>query len=208
MFHVITPLARFENVEKLINVLEPKNIQWHVLIDQGYSHDNIKYLTDKSWIKVYYCPNDGVVFYERCNKSINWFIETQQIIDNEMYCILNDDDAYEPEFFTKIKASIQKTGSPIIITSMERGHAIPESAVGCRAHPPTKLWGYPENVRENAIGVEQIIIKGELLKKYRIPTAPSGDGMFIVKAVRENGAAFCSEADVWFNYFEPGRWNV
>jgi hypothetical protein len=47
-----------------------------------------------------------------------------------------------------------------------------------------------------------------LLKKYRIPTAPSGDGMFIVKAVRENGAAFCSEADVWFNYFEPGRWNV
>lgn len=208
MFNVITPLARFENIEKLINMLENKNVQWHVLIDQGSEHPDIVKLYNKSWIHLYSCPNDGVVFYERCNKSINWFIETQNFNLQEMYCILNDDDGYENDFFSKVQTTIEKIKSPVIITSMERGHNIPESAVGCRAHPPTKLWGYPENVRENAIGVEQIVLKGEILKNYRIPLAVSGDGMFIVKVVRDHGAAFCTEANVWFNYFEPGRWNV
>lgn len=213
MFHVITPLARFENIEKLVNILEPKNIKWHVLIDQGYSHDNVKCLTYKSWIKVYYCPNDGVAFYERCNKSINWFIETQEIIDSEMYCILNDDDAYEPEFFNKISNelknnSIDEEYKNVVICSMERGSNIPENLIEIRKHPTYKLWATKDSMHVGGVGIEQILLKGKILKNYRIPLAPAGDGEFIVNILNNHKAFMIPGASVWFNYFEEGRWQI
>lgn len=197
MYNIITPLARFENFIKLKEMLEPKKITWHVLIDDDSSID-IK--IQNSWIKKYTCPNSGRAFFERCNASINWFIDTQEIKDDEMYCILNDDDAYEPEFFNKL------TNNDILITSMERGFRIPPTATGPRAHPTTKLWATPEYMKIGYVGVEQIVLKGSILKKYRLPLNVCGDGMMITQIVRENEVKYIPEANVWFNYFEPGRW--
>ena len=61
---------------------------------------------ENEWTKHYICPNEGQTFWERCNFSINWFIENQEINDDEYYCILNDDDGYENDFFNKIKKYI------------------------------------------------------------------------------------------------------
>ena len=209
-FHVITPLARFGNFPALIDMLEPLNVEWHVITDEDAKES---YTTIKEWypwIHFYVCPNKGVQFFERCNYAINWFLDTQPLVLEDMYSILNDDDAYEPDYFSKISSVLMIVDHPIVITSMERGHNTPASAVGCRAHPPSKLWGIPENMRVGGVGVEQIMLKGRILSKFRIPLLNDGDGRFIVSVINDysNDVGYIPPATVWFNYFEPGRWDT
>lgn len=207
-YHVITPLARFENLKPIMNMLEPMNIHWHVITDDdlGFSFN-----FQKDWIHSYVCPNGGRAFWERCNNSINWFLETQNIESGDMYCFLNDDDGYEPDFFKKIETV--RTDSRIIkdksvlICSMERGHQIPPGLVHPKDHPTTKLWATPSYMRLGWVGIEQIIIKGSILRNYRLPLEICGDGMFICNVLRRHEPIYVPNANAWFNYFEPGRWN-
>lgn len=203
-FHVITPLARYENVPQLINMLAHKDITWHVITDSD-SKEEIKF--DHDWIHHYICPNQGAQFYERCNNSINWFLETQKIELDDMYCILNDDDSYEDDLFIKLTPTIDEKTN-ILICSMDRGDRIPSTAVGCRAHPTSKLLACNENLRVGSIGVEQIFIRGRLIQGTKIPLTNDGDGHYIVEMIGKYGAKLVPHATVLFNYFEPGRWNM
>jgi hypothetical protein len=90
---------------------------------------------------------------------------------------------------------------------MERGHQTPTDVVPVRQHPTSKLWGIAENVRLCGIGLEQFVAKGLALQAIRFPYDSCGDGMFIVELVKRNPTVYVPEATVWFNYFEPGRWN-
>jgi hypothetical protein len=209
MYHIITPLARYENLNKLITMLEPKNIQWHVITDDN---SKFKLQFNQDWIHYYICPNKENQFFERCNYSINWFIDNHNLDPDGMYCILNDDDAYELDFFNKISNelinnSIDDEYKDVIICSMERGNNIPDNVIDIRRHPTYKLWACPESMVVGGVGVEQIILKGKVLKNYRIPLAPAGDGEFIVNILNHHKALMIPNASVWFNYFEPGRWN-
>lgn len=207
MFNVITPLARYQNLNKLMDMLEPKIIKWHIIIDKD---SGIKIETEKEWIKHYICPNNEKEFFERCNFAINWFIDTQEINDNQFYCILNDDDAYEPDFFDKIITAIALRNSAeekVLLCSMERGDNTPIEAIPIRQHPTFKLWAMPNRIGVGMTGIEQIILAGEILKKYRLPLLCDGDGRFITHILSENQYSLVPEANVWFNYFEPGRWN-
>jgi len=208
MFNVITPLSRYENLKYLIDFLEPLGITWHVITD---SDVKFKVSFDQDWIKHYICPNKEVHFWERCNHAINWFLDLGVVQNNLMYCMLNDDDAYEPDFFKKIAkakeiAEQSKTNTDVIICSMERGHKIPSTEVHPRMHPTTKLWAYPENMAIGSVGVEQIILSGEVISKYRLPLEPEGDGMFILEVLKHHPHIYVPQANVWFNYFEPERW--
>jgi len=199
-YNVITPLARFENIQPLVQMLLPKNVHWHVIIDADAQYD-VNFELD--WVTKYICPNSGSIFWERCNNSLNWFIDTVELKEDEMYCILNDDDAYEPDFFSKL----DKIDSKVIVCSMLRGDQTPSSATGVRAHPTHKLLAVPQNMFVGGVGIEQIILSGDTLSRYRIPVNGCGDGMFISQIVHENKTEYASEANVWFNYYEPGRWN-
>jgi FkbM family methyltransferase len=208
-YHVITPLARYQNINKLINMLEDKNIQWHVITDND---SKFRLQFDQDWIHHYICPNKENKFFERCNYSINWFIDNYELDPDAMYCILNDDDAYEPEFFNKItyelkNESIDSEYKNVIICSMERGNNIPHDAVDIRRHPTHKLWATNESMEVGGVSIEQIILKGEILKNYRIPLMPAGDGDFILNVLNSNKCFMMPNINVWFNYFEPGRWN-
>jgi hypothetical protein len=209
MFNVITPLARYNNLNKLTDMLEPHNIKWHIITD---SDSTEKIEINKKWINHYICPNNEKEFFERCNYSINWFIENQKIIENEFYCFLNDDDAYENNFFEKIKLAIDNKENNeehknILLCSMQRGDNIPQDVIPIRRHPTTKLWALPNMIGIGMTGIEQIILKGKILKKYRIPLLNDGDGRFIMKILLENKFTLVPEADVLFNYYELGRWN-
>lgn len=209
MFNVITPLARYKNLNKLIDMLNPKKIKWHIITDED---SGIKIETDEKWIKHYICPNNQVQFFERCNFAINWFIDTQEIIDNEFYCILNDDDSYEPDFFDKILKIINyqrniNKNEKVLLCSMERGDNTPSDAIPVRQHPTFKLWALPDRIGVGMTGIEQIILTGEILKKYRLPLLCDGDGRFISHILSENKCLLMPEVNVLFNYFEPGRWN-
>lgn len=207
-FNVITPLARFENVSPLKEMLENQNVVWHVITD-----DDAKQTVEftESWVKHYVCPNKEHVFWERCNNSINWFIETQKINHDEFYCFMNDDDGYNLTFFENLRNYVKDIRSKndfneVIICSMERGHHIPESAVPPRRHSTEKLFAHPDYMRVGSVGVEQIFLTGRILLENRLPLDVAGDGMMISHIVRKYPTTYCPQLSVLFNYLEPGRW--
>lgn len=208
-FNVITPMVRFENFDKLKNHLSKFEIKWHIIIDE----DKDMVIKDEDhWINYYKCPNDKIKFWERCNNSINWFIKNILISDdNEFYCILNDDDAYEENFFTKLKNEIVKSKiindfNGLIICSMLRGHKTPTDVDPVRWHPTTTLIANKNNMRVGFVGVEQFIISGKLLKNHKLPLTSCGDGELIVDLVSNYKALYLSDLFVLFNYYQPGRW--
>lgn len=210
MFNVVTSLARFNNVPKLLEHLKPKGVTWHVIMDE----DSInRPQFDETWIKTYICPNSGVEFYQRCHYALSWFLETQNLKENEYYSFMNDDDGYEPDFFRKVKRAVKNHGKKtnsdpkVIIVDMMRGHNIPADAGPLRRHGTSTLMAHPGNIGPGGVGMEQIIAKGGVVKNYRFPLTVEGDGHFITNVVRDNQTLFVNGVYALFNYFEPGRWN-
>jgi hypothetical protein len=205
-FNVITPLARYQNINNLIDNLKPNNVIWHVITDND-SHTNLQF--SEPWINHYVCPNTEIEFWARCNFSINWFIDNYEINDDDYYCILNDDDAYEDDFFNKLKSFMDesKENKDLYICSMLRGHNIPTDVVPIRRHPNTTLHAHPSHMKVGEVGVEQFFVKGHILKNHRLPLTTCGDGELITELVKTYDATYLPNFYVWFNYFEPGRWN-
>jgi hypothetical protein len=211
IFNVITPMNRFNNFDKLKNSLSKFKILWHVISDEDSSFEPTHI---EEWIKYYKCPNNEIEFWERCNNSINWFLDNFLISDdNNFYCILNDDDNYEDNFFEKIKDGIsesKKIGNfnELVICSMLRGHNTPNDVVPIRRHPTTTLLADKGYMFVGGVGVEQFIISGRLLKNHRLPLTTCGDGELITELTSKYEPIFLKETYVLFNYFEPGRWNI
>lgn len=208
-FHVITPLARFGNVADLMSMLENQNVTWHVITDDD-AKETISFT--QPWIKHYVCPTEGVEFWKRCNNSINWFIDTQEIIQEDFYCFMNDDDGYKPDFFDKMRSVVdnlqhEHSDHEVIICSMERGHNIPAEAVPPRRHDTSTLIAHPDKMTVGSVGVEQIFMTGRVMSKHRLALDVAGDGMMIRRIVRNYKTAYVPDLHVLFNYLEPGRWN-
>lgn len=209
MYNIITSVGRLQNITMIKKHVEPFNINWHVITDEdiGFSIN-----FPDAWITSYVCPNDHIEFWARCHGALNWFIETQTIKDDELYCFMNDDDGYESYFFNKLThtrdemKSIHGVEPDVIIVSMLRGNNIPNNLTPERQHNTTQLIAHPDCMRVGQVGLEQIVIRGKLLKKYRFPIDVCGDGMLIEQVVRENNVAYAPHINALFNYFEPGRW--
>lgn len=208
-FNVVTPLARFENIPKLIEMLRPHNIKWHVITDEdNEKSNNISF--NETWIYHYICPNNKVIFWDRCNHAMNWFLDTFPIEEDSMYCFLNDDDAYEPDYFNNLDRVISEdpNNRKVLICSMKRGDRMPDGLMFERQHPPTTLYAEEQNIRVGGVGLEQITVKGEILKRgHRFPLDQCGDGLFICDIAYKNHTILIRDLYILFNYFEPGRWN-
>jgi len=206
IYNVITPMVRLQYFPKLKEMLLKQvcpevMIKWHIILDTENTTD-IDVLEKNDWINFYRVSNRKIEGL-KIHISINLFLDIITLNKNEKYCILCDDDFYENNFFKKINNYNEK----VIICSMERGDKIPEGLDPIKAHPTNKLWACKENIKVCHVGMEQIILNGDVLSKYKLPNEMWGDGIFIVKVVEENKTAYAPEASVLFNYFEPGRWN-
>ena len=199
-YHVLTALSRYENLAKLIRMLNPLCVQWHVVTDADVPF-RVKF--DQLWIKHYIFDNSAVEFWARCNTALNWLLDHHPLNPEDRYCFLNDDDAYERDFFNKVDAH----DGELVIASMERGHQTPSGVDPIRAHGCSKLVAAPENMRPGFVGVEQVIVSGRILSACRLPIATDGDGQMIEHMVKTYPAEYAPEASVLFNRYEPGRWN-
>lgn len=209
-FNVVTPLARFENLQKLIDMLRPHNIQWHIITDEDNPNSH-SVSFDEEWIHHYICPNNEVVFWNRCNHAMNWFLDNIPIERDSMYSFLNDDDAYEPNYFENLNGIVEADveNRKVIITSMKRGIQTPKEAIWERQHPTTTIYAISENLKVGKIGLEQITVRGEILERgHRFPLDQCGDGMFICDIAHNNYTVLAAGLFVLFNYFEPGRWSI
>jgi len=208
-FHVITVMKRSQNIEVMREMLRPKDVIWHIITDEN---DPYPYnFNEPDWIKHHVCPESGLTeHYERCYYALNYFLETHDLEDEDMYSYLADDDALEPTFYEKVKsAESEIPGYSIYLTSMERGHQTPAAVMNdvFRCYPPTKLVAAAENICVGGVGLEQIMIKGSILRRYRFGYLHHSDSIFISDVVHKYGALLIPDANVWFNYYEPGRWN-
>lgn len=199
-YNVITPLSRFENLKKLISMLEPMNVDWHVIMDDDLPF-RISFL--KKWIHPLHFPKTEGAFWSTWQKSLNWFFSNIVPEEDSRYLILNDDDAYEPDFFTKL----DKYSGDVIICSMKRGDRIPPVSDPVRAHPTSTLIAVPENMVVCGVGAQQIVVGGKIIPQMKLEDHVYADGMLITNIVKNNPAQYAPEVFVWFNYFEPGRWD-
>lgn len=238
-------MGRTEYYEELYKIFKPKNIKWYIVTDP---QSDLK-VHQEEWIQHLICdivisqkgfrhndyPDHDHRFQDRWTKfykTLNWTLEQLQLVDSEYYSFINDDDSVEPEYFNRIKNilfEIEQKHSfvpDIILTSMERGTG-QYRFVG--RHPTNKLIALPENIKPGNVGLQQMLVSGNLLKeksnrfpiitdqslmdnysRMGIPTysADCSDGMFItymVQKYKEKVILF-PDINVWFNYFELGRW--
>lgn len=163
-------------------MLEPQNVTWHIMVD-----DYMPALQfGKLWIKCIHGRPPPPGFFIG-HWFYNLFIDHEEIQDDEYYILLTDDDFYEPGFFSKL----QKYNSDIIICSMRRRHDL--------------LPARPENIHIGGVGLEQLIIKGRLLKQYRINGFYVADGDLIMRLWQEqpDKFIFAPDAVCYFNFLPP-----
>lgn len=201
--HLVIPFWRHENKEILINAYEPMGIILHPIMfwDEVVSFD-------EPWIQPVFIPKGketGPKEMEIQNIKRNYFIDNCEIIDDDYYVAVDDDDMYEPNVFDEIK----KMDNDVVIISMKRGDHIPD-VHPIRQYPTYTLYAEPNSVFVGMISNQQSFVKGSVFKKYLYDAnGYCADGRLAVKR-KENGEEIAYRPDLYalFNYYEPGRWDI
>jgi hypothetical protein len=141
-----------------------------------------------------------------CSRKFNDFLDTQEVIDDDYYGFMCDDNMYEPGFFDVIRQQTAK----ILIVSAYRGDSIPRDGSaphGTNILRITSLTG----IKIARIDFCQYIIKGEIFKQNRFdPFNKVSDGVYAVnlRLKYPNDIVFLPDSYVFFNYLQPGRYTT
>lgn len=201
--HLIIPFMRHHLKHTLIEAYRPMGILWHPIIFQDESAD-----FDELWIFPYIIPMNR----EDCKSKMpqytmrNFWIQNNEIIDDDYYVTVDDDDMYEPGVFDAIK----QMDDDIVIVSMKRGHFIPVGVSEIRRYPVTTLHAHPANICRGEISSQQSFVKGKIFKQHLFDDSSQfGDGDMAIHH-KESGEQIAYRPDLFalFNYYEPGRWDL
>jgi GT2 family glycosyltransferase len=185
----------------LIEAYGAMGVIWHPIVFQDESAD-----FNEPWIYPYIIPMDR----KDCIRPMpqytmrNYWIQNNEIIDEDYYVTVDDDDMYEAGVFDEIK----KMDDDIVIISMKRGCLIPDEAIEIRRYPTYILYARPESIALGEISSQQSFVKGKIFKQHLFDDSDQfGDGSMAVHH-KEDGEQIAYRPDLFalFNYFEPGRW--
>jgi hypothetical protein len=201
-YHILTPFKRIENLEYNLKDFHKPNVIWHPI----YNDPEIKF-PKEDWIEPYFFThnrNKHQIFFEALNK----FIVNVPLVPDDYYHILADDDSIEPDFYEKLKG----IDTEIILVSMKRGDNITkDTTYGIHTGYSTRtLNPRYRYLARGWIGAEQYLIKGKALIGERFYDDRTADGNFIRRMKDKypfESFTFKTDTFVWFNYYEPGRWN-
>ena len=207
--HVVTAFGRVHLLETLIEHYEPMNIIWHPVIFDNETQDikwPSKSWASKSWVRPYVIPFDEGVknFIDIGYHKKNAFIQSGLVVDDDYYCILDDDDMVEEGVFEKIKTM----GDDAIFISLKRGDNIPDNVSPIRRYPTNTLVATPDNVVLGSISQQQYIVKGHIFKQIRLDVNDHySDGKSAIWIKDHYPVRYEPDLYALFNYFEPGRWD-
>ena len=203
-FHAIMPFYRKRLTEELRNHFKPMGLIWHPVCDfidiQAFDHN-----TD-DWIKPLLCaplkiPGD------QCYRKNNDFIKAGDIIDDDYYGFIHDDDMYIPGFIDKIKQQTAK----IIFYSMGRGQNFATDDIGPFNWPPVAIiLNTPEDIHVAGIDMCQYIVKGDILRQTEFGNGSCEDDGWYAENLKKkwpNDFIILPEIGINFNYFQPGRYD-
>lgn len=201
MIHILTPFSRSENLNFYIKNLHDKNIIWHPII-----HKFELISQNYEWIRPYVIsielPKEDPNYFK-----LNYFIEKAIINDDDWYCFMNDDDWIEDNVFDEIN-KIENYN--VVFYSMKRGDRIPNSK-DVQPHGIETLIA-KKGVGCGQIGLEQIFLKGKILKQIKFNTSIEvehmSDGVLAEELQKKYEVKYLDNVFVLFNYLEPGRWNI
>jgi hypothetical protein len=127
---------------------------------------------------------------------LNTWILNNPIEDDDYYVFMNDDDWMD----VSLVELLSKYTDDVVFSSMLRGnHPVP-------GHPISTLIPF-DGVRAGSIGVEQIILKGRILKLVQFDvTSGMADGKLAEYLQTKYRVKNAPELVMYFNYLEPGRW--
>ncbi len=185
MNHVITPFSRWDNYAQLRDMLFEQKVQWHLILDEG---TDCGYAVE-DWIHIHRLPKPPWGFFIG-HWLYNIWLDSVELNDSDHYNLITDDDFFEPGMFDKIRSLTD----PIIVTSMNRGRW-------------GVLWAEPGHMKVGSVGLEQMHVRGDILRHYRLAGFYEGDGFMIEALWREHPEKFkfVPEAQSYFNYLTPGK---
>jgi len=201
MIHVVTAFARFENLDALILHYEKMGIIWHPVL-----FDNEQAIEETDWIKPFVIPFNpdlhdfiDIGYYKK-----NVFITDAEIINDDYYQIMDDDDMIAPGVYD----ALREKDDDIVFISMKRGQNIPEDIIEKRQYPASTLFAMPENIIIGGVSTQQYITKGKIFRQLHFQVDyHCADGVMAVWLKDNFEVTYAPELFVWFNYFEPGRWD-
>lgn len=190
-YHVHTPLSRFGNVKVLLPMLALTPVIWHVVVTAEECRRVQELgLMSLPWVRVVVCdplpPRDE--YFPGGWKS-NWFLSHTDLDERARYLLLNDDDYWPHDFINKLDA----VDGSFLVCSMNRGVR------------QCYLKACAANMRKNRVGGEQLIVSGHLQRQVRYGTGYTGDWDMTEQLLRLVSPKFVPQAEVLFNYLEPGR---
>lgn len=190
--HILTPFHRPENVPALVAHLEPMRVIWHPICD-------VQVDFDAPWIvPIFAVPPPE---WDACYWKHNHWIATQPIVDTDWYGFMNDDDGYEPDVMDMIRS---KTNSQLVVVSMKRGNRAP-AGTGC---PGTStLLAKPEFMKECHVGVQQLFVRGSILRTMQFMNHYHADGFMMENLTQRFPTTYKPKFFAKFNILEPGRWD-
>ena len=199
--HLVVPFWRTELKGTLTAAYRPMRVTWHPIMFQDEAVE-----FDEPWISPVIIPMDA----KDCKAAHpgtfkrNWFIQNHPIVDEDYYVTVDDDDMYEPNVMSEIKAMTDD----IVIVSMKRGHKIPVEAVHPRRYPIDTLYAQPDYVAIGGISGQQSFVKGKIFGQHTFnENSGTWDGEMAVHH-KESGEQIAYRPDLFalFNYYEKGRW--
>jgi hypothetical protein len=208
--HLIMPFYRQELKEKLTAAYRPMNIIWHpIMFLDEWQKFHMPKSSDDLFIEDWRKPVIIPMHSKDCktipgNFKRNWFIKNEEIIDDDYYLTVDDDDMYEPGVFEKIK----QMDEDIIIISMQRGYRIPLNIDPARRYPTSTLFAHPDYVEIGLISAQQCFVKGKIFEAHIFDeNSRTWDGEIIIHH-KKSGEQIRYEPHLYalFNYYEPGRW--
>jgi hypothetical protein len=199
--HLIMSFMRHHLKDTLIAAYGPMDIIWHPIVFQNEMAE-----FNEPWIIPHIIPMNR----EECPSAqpqytkTNHWIQNNEIVDEDYYVTVADDDMYEDGVFDEIK----KMEDDIVIISMKRGYHIPPDVIDIRKYPTGTLIADPEWIRRGFISAQQSFVKGKIFRKHLFDDTTSlGDGdMAVLHKQEGEQAAYRPDLFALFNFYEPGRW--
>lgn len=190
--HVSTPLWRVENIPALIEYLEPEQVTWHPICDYPINFG-------KDWILPIVCvpPDD---WHPGAYKT-KYLQEYVEIVDDDYWAFMNDDDLYETGFFNKIRQCTED----VIVVSMMRGNH-PVDSTGA-PYDCFTLLAAPQNMIVAGVGNQQFVIKGRVFRQMPIHNTGLADGMIGEWLKAHYPIRYEPSWYAYFNRLQPGRWD-